>query len=66
MKSWERRRRESLEKLNDPNTADNMQVRAALVARMNAGEITLPQLQAELAAIKRAGRKAGRPVWGSR
>jgi hypothetical protein len=60
------RRRESLDKLHDPNTADNMQARKEITARMLAGEITLEQAQAELKAVKAAGRKAGKAVWGAR
>ena len=39
--------------------ADSMEIRMALVRRMEAGEITLEQMQAELAAIKRGARKRG-------
>lgn len=58
--------RESQRKYRDPDTVDNQEVRMGIVKRMEAGEITLAQAQAELAAIKRAGRKAGKPVWGGR
>jgi hypothetical protein len=64
--SAEDRRRASLDKLHDPNTADSMDVRLAIVRRMQAGEITLAEAQAELKRIKAAARRAGRPVWGSR
>ena len=40
--------------------ADSMEVRMALVKRMEAGEITLEQMQAELAAIKRSAKKSGK------
>lgn len=36
-----------------------MQVRLDLIRRMEAGELTLEQVQAELAAIKRNARKSG-------
>lgn len=39
--------------------ADSMDVRKALIARMNAGELTLEQVQAELKHIKRGAGKAG-------
>lgn len=42
--------------------ADSMAVRQALVERMNAGELTLEQVQAELARIKREAKKSGRPT----
>jgi hypothetical protein len=40
--------------------ADSMEVRKQLIARMDAGELTLEQAQAELAAIKRGAKKAGK------
>ena len=40
--------------------ADSMAVRQALVERMNAGELTLEQVQDELARIKREAKKSGR------
>lgn len=40
--------------------ADSMAVRTKLIAQMNSGEKTLAQIQAELAAIKRGARKAGK------
>jgi hypothetical protein len=39
--------------------ADSMDVRRALVARFDAGEITLPQMQEELARIKRGAKAKG-------
>lgn len=60
------RRRESLDKLYDSGTADNMFVRLAIVERMNKSEITLEQAQAEIRKIKREARKAGRHTWGGR
>jgi hypothetical protein len=39
--------------------ADSMEVRLALIARMDAGELTLEQVQAELARIKRAASRNG-------
>lgn len=58
------RRQASLDKLHDPETADNMDVRMELVRRMKAGDLTLAQVQEELARIKREGLLAGKPVWG--
>jgi hypothetical protein len=40
--------------------ADSHAVRIAIVERMNRGEITLEQAQAELRAIKRGARRAGK------
>ena len=40
--------------------ADSMDVRLALIKRMDAGELTLEQVQAELARIKRGAKKAGK------
>jgi hypothetical protein len=42
--------------------ADSTAVRTALIARMQAGEMTLEQVQAELARIQREAKKAGKPV----
>jgi hypothetical protein len=39
--------------------ADSMDVRLALIARMNAGELTLDQVQDELKRIKRGAKKSG-------
>jgi hypothetical protein len=39
--------------------ADSMEVRLALIGRMKAGELTLEQVQAELARIKRAAKRNG-------
>jgi hypothetical protein len=39
--------------------ADSLEVRMALVKQMEAGEITLEQMQAELSAIKRSAKKHG-------
>ena len=44
----------------DGLVADSMEVRMALVAKMNTGEMTLRQVQAELQRIKRSGRRAGK------
>lgn len=46
--------------MRDPNTADNMEVRKALMARVRAGEITLAECQAELAEIQREAKRQGR------
>lgn len=40
--------------------ADSMDVRRALIAKMDAGEMTLEQVQAELARIKRGAHKSGK------
>jgi len=39
--------------------ADNMEVRMALMARVDSGEITLAQAQAELIKIKKSAKKNG-------
>ena len=39
--------------------ADSMAVRIALIERMNKGELTLEEVQAELARIKRGAKAAG-------
>lgn len=39
--------------------ADSMAVRIALVERMNKGELTLAEVQAELARIKRGAKASG-------
>lgn len=39
--------------------ADSMDVRLALIERMHAGELTLEQVQTELARIKRAAKRNG-------
>jgi hypothetical protein len=44
----------------DGNVADSMAVRVALIDRMNAGELTLDQVKAELARIKREAKKNGK------
>lgn len=40
--------------------ADSMDVRRALIAKMHAGEMTLAEVQAELAKIRRGAKKAGK------
>ena len=40
--------------------ADSMDVRRALIAKMDAGEMTLAEVQAELAKIKRGAKRAGK------
>lgn len=40
--------------------ADSMEVRVALIERMHAGELTLAQVQAELARIKRNAKRNGK------
>ena len=39
--------------------SDSLDVRIALIERMHKGELTLDQVKAELARIKRQGRKSG-------
>lgn len=43
----------------DGIVADSLDVRKALIKRMKAGELTLAQVQSELAKIKRAAKKNG-------
>lgn len=40
--------------------ADSMEVRKALIARFESGEITFEAMQAELAAIKRGAKASGK------
>lgn len=40
--------------------ADSMEVRKAIMARFDAGEITLQQAQVEISRIKRGAKKAGK------
>lgn len=40
--------------------ADNMDMRHALIERMNAGELTLEQVQSELKRVKRTAKKNGK------
>lgn len=42
------------------NVADSMEVRLALIERMNKGELTLAEVQAELKKIKREAKAAGK------
>ena len=42
--------------------ADSMDVRIALVKRFEAGEMTLEQMQAELAEIKRNAKQSGKLI----
>lgn len=42
--------------------ADGDAVRTKLIERMNAGELSLEQVQAELKRIQREAKKTGRPV----
>lgn len=44
----------------DGEVADSMEVRLGIVRRMKAGEIPLAEGQAELAAIKRGAKRAGK------
>ena len=40
--------------------ADSMEVRKAIMARFHAGEITLPEAQAELSRIQRSAKRNGK------
>lgn len=40
--------------------ADSMEVRKALILQMDAGELTLAEVQAELARLKRGAKRAGK------
>jgi hypothetical protein len=40
--------------------ADSMEIRLALIAKMHAGEMTLDEVQTELARIKRGAKAAGK------
>lgn len=44
---------------SEGKVADSLEVRVALIERMNKGELTLAQVQAELKRIKRGAKKAG-------
>jgi hypothetical protein len=54
MRTWEERRSEAAGEV-----ADSMEVRAALIKRMETGELTLEQVQAEIKRIKRGAKKNG-------
>jgi hypothetical protein len=61
----ERRRKRMMQLRDDQASglvADSDTVRAALIERMDAGELTLEQVQAEIKRIQREAKKAGRPV----
>lgn len=62
--NWYDRQRRRVENIKAAESAgeaaDSMGVRLALIAKMDAGEITLPEVQAELARVKRGARKAGK------
>jgi hypothetical protein len=53
-RDWVDRRLAAHARLHDPSRPDNMAVRMELVRRMEAGEITLEEAQAQLAALKRS------------
>ncbi len=55
----EERRRATTKRLNDPNTADNMEVRKTLMKRVHAGEMTLEAAQTELKRIKARAKRDG-------
>lgn len=44
------------------DVSDSMSVRTALIERMNMGELTLAQVQAELKTVKREGKRIGKPT----
>lgn len=58
------RREERRNALNEAEkrgeVADSIEVRKALIARMQSGEMTLDEVQAELARIKRTAKKHGK------
>lgn len=61
----ERKRKRMMQLRDDQASglvADSDAVRAALIKRMDAGELTLEQVQAEIKRIQREAKKAGRPV----
>lgn len=62
MDEFERRARFDNQRAQEAagNVADSMEVRLALIARMDAGELTLDQVQAELKRIKRDAKKSGK------
>lgn len=59
---WRNQERKSALKEAETNgqVADSMEVRKALMDRVNSGEITLEEAQSELAKIKRGAKKAGK------
>lgn len=61
MDYFEHKRRLDHQKVREADgaVADSMDVRKVLIAKMNAGEMTLAEVQAELARIKRGAKKAG-------
>lgn len=61
MDEWTRRRKlDGIKSAEEAGSvADSMEVRLALIARMDAGELTLTQVQAELARIKRSAKRNG-------
>jgi hypothetical protein len=58
---WTAQRKRSALKTAEASgvVADSMEVRMALIERMNKGELTLAEVQAELARIKRGAKAAG-------
>jgi hypothetical protein len=61
MDYFESKRRNDLVRQREAEggVADSMEVRRALIERMHAGELTLAQVQAELAGIKRKAKSNG-------
>lgn len=60
-----KRKLEGVQKLEaEGKVADSMDVRRELVAKVDAGEMTLEEVQAELARIKRGAKKTGKVTRG--
>ena len=54
-------KREAIKAAEDAGeVADSMEVRTKLIEQLHRGEKTLPEIQAELAALKRAAKKSGK------
>ncbi len=61
--NYETKRRRKLDAVKEAETqgtvADSMAARLALIKRMDAGEITLEEAQAEIARLKRTAKRSG-------
>lgn len=72
-RDWYDQRRDKRAALNEAEekglVADSKELRTALVAKMYAGEMTLEEVQAELARVKRNAKKNGQKtrsqIWRS-
>ena len=53
------RRRATEKRLNDPNTADNIDVRKGLLKQVSDGQITLQEAQSKLKKIKSNAKRNG-------